>query len=63
MTGEEMLTQQQQVGAALGYDVNAQKILAQRKQGRKNVFAGGGKFTSTTGATSGTTESGLNVAQ
>ena len=63
MTGEEMLTQKQQVGAALGYDVDAQKILAQRKQGRKNVFAGGGKFTSTTGATSGTTESGLNVAQ
>jgi hypothetical protein len=63
MTGEQSLNQAQQIGAALGYDVDAQKVLAQRKQGRKAVFAGGGSFTKTTGQTSGTTESGLNVAQ
>jgi hypothetical protein len=63
MSGEQALTQQQKVGAALGTDINAQTILEQRKGTRKSPFQGGGKFTSTTGQTSGTTESGLNVAQ
>ena len=63
MSGEQALTQQQKVGAALGTDINAQTILEQRKSTRKSPFMGGGKFTSTTGQTSGTTESGLNVAQ
>ena len=63
MAGEQALTQQQKVGAALGTDINAQTILEQRKSTRKSPFQGGGKFTSTTGQTSGTTESGLNVAQ
>jgi len=63
MAGEQTLTQQQKVGAALGTDINAQTILEQRKSSRLSPFKGGGKFTSTTGQTSGTTESGLNVAQ
>jgi hypothetical protein len=63
MAGEQGLTQQQKVGAALGTDINAQTILEQRKSSRLSPFKGGGKFTSTTGQTSGTTESGLNVAQ
>ena len=63
MAGEQGLTQQQKVGAALGTDINAQTILEQRKSTRLSPFKGGGKFTSTTGQTSGTTESGLNVAQ
>jgi hypothetical protein len=63
MMGEQALTQRQKVGAALGYDVAAQRGIKQRQSTRKAEFAGGGSFTKTTGQTSGTTESGLNVAQ
>lgn len=63
MAGEEALTQQEKVGAALGYDVAAQTKLAQRKGQRKAPFAGGGGFTKTTGTTSGTIETGLGEAQ
>ena len=63
MAGEQALTQQEKVGAALGYDVQGKTKLAQRVSTRKSAFQGGGSFTKTTGQTSGTTESGLNVAQ
>ncbi len=63
MMGEQALTQQQKVGAALGYDVEAQKKLAERKTTRKGVFQGGGGFAKTTGQTSGTIQTGLGVAE
>ncbi len=63
MMGEQALTQQQKVGAALGYDVEAQKKLAERRTARKGVFQGGGGFARTTGQTSGTIQTGLGVAE
>ncbi len=63
MMGEQALTQQEKVGAALGYDVEAQRKLAERKGIRKAAFQGGGSFTRTTGQTSGTVQTGLAVAE
>ena len=62
MMGEQALTQQQKVGAALGYDVEAQRQLAERRGTRKSPFQGGGGFAKTTGATTGITQTGLGVA-
>ncbi len=63
MMGEQALTQEQKVGAALGYDVEAQRQLAERRTARKGVFQGGGGFARTTGQTSGTIQTGLGVAE
>jgi len=63
MMGEQALTQQQKVGAALGYDVEAQRQLAERRGTRKAAFQGGGGFSKTTGQTSGTVQTGLGVAE
>ena len=63
MAGEEALTQQQKVGAAFGYDVEAARAIAQRKGRRIAEFRGGGGFVSTRGATSGTVETGAGTAQ
>jgi hypothetical protein len=63
MMGEQALTQQQKVGAALGYNVEAQRQLAERRGTRKAAFQGGGGFTKTTGQTSGTVQTGLGVAE
>jgi hypothetical protein len=63
MMGEQALTQQQKVGAALGYNVEAQRQLAERKGTRKAAFQGGGGFAKTTGQTSGTVQTGLGVAE
>ena len=63
MFGEQALTQQQKVGAALGYDVEGQKGLKKRQATRKSPFEGGGSYVKTTGQTSGTTQTGLGVAE
>jgi len=63
MMGEQALTQQQKVGAALGYDVQGKTKLAQRASTRKAAFQGGGGFAKTTGQTSGTVQTGLGVAE
>ena len=63
MTGEQMLTQEQKVGAAFGFDIQAQQELERRKRQRIAEFAGGGGFARTTGATSGTVETGAGTAQ
>ena len=63
MSGEQSFTLEQKVGAALGTDINTLSGIERRKGLRKGMFQGGGKFATTTGQTSGTTESGLNVAQ
>jgi hypothetical protein len=63
MTGEQMLTQEQKVGAAFGFDIQAQQELERRRAQRVGEFAGGGSFARTTGATSGTVETGAGMAQ
>ena len=63
MTGEQMLTQEQKVGAAFGYNIEAQQELERRRAQRVGEFAGGGSFARTTGATSGTVETGAGMAQ
>lgn len=63
MGGEQMLTEQQKVGAALGLDVQAQRELELRQRRRLAEFQGGGGFARTTGATSGTVETGVGLAQ
>jgi hypothetical protein len=63
MSGETALTQQQKLGAAFGYDVAAREELQRRQRQRVGEFAGGGQFARTTGATSGTIETGVGTAQ
>jgi hypothetical protein len=63
MGGEEMLTAEQQLGAAFGYDVQAQQALERRRRQRLAEFQTGGGFARTTGATSGTVETGLGGPQ
>lgn len=63
MGGEQALTEAQKVGAAFGFDVQAQQELERRQRQRLAQFEGGGGFTRTTGATSGTVETGLGAAQ
>jgi hypothetical protein len=63
MAGETALTQQQKLGAAFGYDVAAREELQRRQRQRVGEFAGGGQFARTSGATSGTVETGAGTAQ
>lgn len=63
MGGEQALTQEQKVGAALGFDVQAQQALERRQRQRLAEFQAGGGFARTTGATSGTVETGVGTAQ
>jgi hypothetical protein len=63
MGGEQALTEAQKVGAAFGFDVQAQQALERRQRQRLAEFEGGGGFARTTGATSGTVETGLGTAQ
>ena len=63
MTGEEALSAEEELGATFGYDVQAQKKLAERRSRRLAEFQGGGGFARTTGATSGTIETGAGMAQ
>ena len=63
MTGEEALTGEQEIGAIFGFDPEAQRRLEQRRAQRVAEFAGGGAFARTTGATSGTVETGVGTAQ
>lgn len=63
MAGEEALTQEQKVGAAFGFDVQAQEALQRRQRQRVAEFEAGGQFARTTGATSGAIETGLGGPQ
>jgi len=63
MAGEEALTEQQKVGAAFGFDVQAQEALQRRQRQRVAEFEAGGQFARTTGATSGAIETGLGGPQ
>jgi hypothetical protein len=63
MGTEEALSETEKIGAALGFDEAATRKLQTRVATRKAAFRGGGGFTSTRGATSGTTETGLGGPQ
>lgn len=60
---EEGLSAAEKTGAAIGYDPLAAQKLERRKQLRKASFLGGGRFAATTGATSGSAETGVGAAQ
>jgi len=63
MTGEEALTPEGEIGAIFEYDPVAQRRLAQRRAQRIGEFQAGGQFARTSGATSGTVETGVGLAQ
>jgi hypothetical protein len=63
MAGEEALTQQQKVGAIFGFDTEAARTIEQRQRQRIGEFQAGGQFARTSGATSGTVETGVGTAQ
>lgn len=63
MGGETALTEQQKIGAAFGYDVQAEQELVRRQQQRLGEFQAGGQFARTSGATSGVVETGAGTAQ
>ena len=62
LTGEEGLTQEEQLGATFGFDPVAREKLERRRAQRVAEFQGGGQFARTTGATSGTVETGIGTA-
>lgn len=63
LTGETQLTAEQELGATFGYDIAAQQELERRRAQRVGEFQAGGQFARTTGATSGTVETGVGTAQ
>jgi hypothetical protein len=63
MGSEEALTQEQKVGAAFGFDVEALRTLERRQATRVAEFQGGGGFARTSGATSGVVQTGAGTAQ
>jgi len=63
MAGEEDISMQEQLGATFGFDPEAQAKIEKRIATRRGEFMGGGRFTATTGATSGTSETGVGAAQ
>jgi len=63
MTGEDPISREQDLGATFGFDTDALLALQGRQKKRVSQFQGGGQFTRTSGATSGTSETGLGYAQ
>jgi hypothetical protein len=62
-TGEADISQQDIISAQFGFNTDAEKKLLQRRQQRLNEFKGGGSFSRTSGASSGSIESGIGKAQ
>ena len=62
LTGETALSQEEELGATFGFDPVAAEKLARRRAQRVAEFQGGGSFARTTGATSGTVETGIGTA-
>lgn len=61
--GEQALTTEDYIGAAFGYDVQAQQDIERRRRGRVAEFQGGGRFATTQGETQGTTQIAIGEAQ
>jgi len=63
MAGEEDISMQEKLGETFGYNPEAQAKIEKRISTRRGEFMGGGRFAATTGATSGTIETGVGSAQ
>lgn len=63
LQGEQAIGEQQRIGAAFGYDTAATMDVERRRAARLAQFRGGGQFAATTGATSGTIQTGAGTAQ
>jgi len=63
LPGETQLSQAEQIGATFGYNPMAAEELAKRARLRRAEFQGGGQFVATTGATSGTMETGAGTSK
>ena len=61
--GETALTTEDYIGAAFGYDVQAQQALETRRRQRVGGFQGGGRFAATQGETQGATQLAIGEAQ
>ncbi len=61
--GEEDISDQQQVGAALGFDINAQRALDKKRRRRLGEFEAGGRFSRTTGLTSGSSKLAIGKSE
>lgn len=61
--GEQALTTEDYIGAAFGYDVQAQQDIERRRRGRVAEFQGGGRFAATQGETQGATQIAIGEAQ
>lgn len=57
--GEAKLSSEEKLGQAFGYDSTAKLKVERRRATRKAIFSDGGRYTATSGATSGTQESAL----
>lgn len=62
-TGETALTTEDYIGAAFGYDVEAQQAIERRRRQRVGEFQGGGRFAATQGETQGATQLAIGEAQ
>jgi len=61
--GEEDISREQQLGATFRYDTSALDAVRKRQRQRLAEFEMGGQFARTSGATSGTVETGAGLAQ
>jgi len=61
--GEEDINREQQLGATFRYDTSALDAVRRRQRQRLAQFEVGGQFARTSGATSGTVETGAGLAQ
>lgn len=61
--GETALTTEDYIGAAFGYDVQAQQAIETRRRQRVGEFQGGGRFAATQGETQGATQLAIGEAQ
>ena len=62
-TGEQNITEQQIIASQFGFDTQAEKDLARRKEQRVGEFKRGGSYARTSGVTSGSIETGIGKAK
>jgi len=60
---EQSLTEQQKIGGTFGFDIEAQKALEKKRQGRLAEFNQGGGYARASGDSAGTITSGLGISQ
>lgn len=60
---EQNLTEQQKISGTFGFDIEAQKALEKKRQGRLAEFNQGGGYARAAGTSAGTITSGLGISQ